>query len=487
MGYEPGETVDEFTITGKVHVGGMAVIYQVEGPNLEFPAIMKVPRVGFGEPGTHITGIEIEETMLRALKGKHVPRFVAAGDIMLRPYIVMEFIEGKTLADWVERAPLDDPDEAAMLGAALATALHSIHVQDAVHLDIKPGNVIIKPDGTAVLIDYGLAHHARYPDLLAEEWLKPIGSAPYISPEQVLGVRHDHRSDIFSLGVILYELTTGKLPFGSPTNQWGLRRRLWKDPTPPRAINPKIPVWFQEIILRCLEPRVDRRYKTAAQVSYDLTHPSNVEITERGRRSHGAGPITLLKRWIAALGFEPSTEAKPLTFRGTAPIVLVAVATVNENADMDHALRRVVKHLITLDDETRFVIVSVISPTHGVAGKTIEELKTNRQVKHQVRLRNWAEPLQLPSERLSFNVIEDGDAAGAILEYVRENSVNHVIIGSPPLKIARKSRLGVSPMVVMSDKATEPLPLIQLMGTVSIRIAAAAPCTVTVVRVHGRN
>lgn len=485
--YQPGDKIDEFAITGRIHSGGMALIYGVEAEGLEFPAVMKIPRLGHGEPGTAVISFEVEMTLMAVLKGKHVPRFVAVGDMARTPYIVMERIEGKSLADWAERAPVEDFDEIARIGAALATALHSIHLQDTVHLDVKPGNVLIRPDGTAVLIDFGLAHHSRYPDLLAEEWRKPIGSAPYISPEQVMGVRHDHRSDVFALGVILYELATGKLPFGAPKSYGGLRKRLWKDPPPPRALNPKIPLWLQEITMRCLEVNLGDRYKTAAQAAYDLSHPVNVEITERGRRVKTLGAYSRFKRWLAAAGFESPEGKQPLTFQETAPIVLVAVATTHENPDMDHALRRVVTHLMRLDDETRFAIVSVIPPAPEVTGKTEADTATAQQIKHRVRLRHWAEPLHLPTERLSFHVLEDGDPANAILEYVRNNNVNHVIIGSPPLRVARKGRLGLAPVVIMSDKATEPVPLIQLMGTVSVRVAAAAPCTVTVVRVAGRS
>lgn len=480
---EPGTLIDGYTVVERLHSGGMAVIYRVTKPGLTYPAVMKIPRLGHGEPGSSVISFEVEQMMLEILKGHHVPRYEGSGDMAVQPYLVMEEVKGKPLHDWAEEAPLKDPKEIASLGAALAGALHSIHLQDAVHLDVKPGNVIIRPNGQAVLIDFGLSHHARLPDLLAEEWRKPIGSAPYIAPEQVMGVRNDHRSDIFALGVILYELATGKLPFGSPKSYSGLRQRLWKEPVPPRVINPQTPVWLQEVILHCLEIDLDKRYKTAAQTAFDLSHPDHVEITERGRRSKTAGLVKKFKRWLAAAGYEQKDVPLPMSHQEGGPIVLVAVATTQDNPDMDLALRKVARHLIRLDEQTRFSVLSVIPPADEVAAESEEKTATGQQIKHRVRLRSWAEPLKLPQERLTYHVIEADDAAEAILDYARVNSVSHIVIGSPPLKIGRKGRLGFAPVVIMSDKATEPVPLVQLMKTVSMRVAAAAPCTVTVVRV----
>ena len=109
------------------------------------------------------------------------------GDLARTPYLVMERVEGRSLKEWAERAPLP-PRRWRGSAPRVATAIHALHLQDAIHLDLKPSNVIVRPDGEAVLIDFGLAHHAHYPDLLAEEFRRPIGTAPYISPEQVLGV-----------------------------------------------------------------------------------------------------------------------------------------------------------------------------------------------------------------------------------------------------------------------------------------------------------
>ena len=197
--------------------------------------VMKVPRLRYGDDPAAIVGMEVEQMILPTLSGSHVPRFVGAGDFTIQPYIVMEYIAGPSLRTRLDDAPLP-PDEVAALGAKLATALHDLHRQHVIHLDIKPSSVLFRASGEAALIDFGLAHHNQLPDLLAEEFRLPIKS-----PEQVLGVRNDPRSDLFALGVTLYHLTTGERPFGNPTTIRGLRRRLYRDPAPPRALRPDCP------------------------------------------------------------------------------------------------------------------------------------------------------------------------------------------------------------------------------------------------------
>src|SRR5689334_9043063 len=135
---DPGTEIDGYRIEKQVHSGGMAILYEVtarEGPGL--PLVMKVPRLGFGAPAASGVSFEVEQLVHAALKGPFVPRFVEAGDIARQPYIVMERVEGRTLAEWVDRAPVE-PAEVARLGAALGTALHGLHLQEAIHLDVKP-------------------------------------------------------------------------------------------------------------------------------------------------------------------------------------------------------------------------------------------------------------------------------------------------------------------------------------------------------------
>lgn len=458
---EAGTVIDGFTVGEKLHAGGQGVIYRVapppDRPDLDFPLLMKVPRLGPGEPSETVVTYEVETTVHAALSGPHVPRFVAAGDLARQPYVVMEAIEGESLKAWAERAPIP-PEEVAVLGAAVATALHALHVQEVVHLDLKPANVIVRPDGRAVLVDFGLAHHAHYPDLLAEEFRHPMGSAPYISPEQVLGVRQDPRSDVFALGALLYQLATGEYPHGSPSTVGGLRRRLWHMPMSPRRIRPEIPEWLQEVILRCLEHQAANRYASAAQVASELGHPDQVTVTERGRRLRRPGPGKLLKAWIMATGYEPSPMERPSHHLASASIVMAAVATLHKNEARFQVLREVVQRLLATDPDRRLTCVTVIPRSSELAGGREDESGTSQRIKHLVLLRNWAEPLGLEPDRLTYHVIESNDPAAALLEYAKVNQVDHLVIGAPPADVPLKGTF------------------------ISTRVAAEATCSVTVVR-----
>lgn len=461
-----GDVIDGFTVGERLHAGGQGVIYACtpppDRPDLDFPLLIKVPRLGPGEPSETVVTYEVEQTVHAALRGPYLPRFVASGDLARQPYLVMERIEGQPLKDWVERGPLP-PEEVAALGTAIATALHALHAQEAIHLDLKPANVIIRPDGSAVLVDLGLSRHGHFPDLLSEEFRHPMGSGPYISPEQVLGVRWDPRSDLFALGVILYQLSTGEYPHGAPTTQAGLRRRLWHMPASPRKLRPELPEWLQEVTLRCLQAQAAQRYASAAQVASDLTHPEQVTVTELGRRLRRPGLGTLLKRWIMAAGYEPSPLDRPSQHLVSASIVLAAVATQHKSEPRFQALREVVQRLMAVDGDRRLTCVSVIPPASELGGGREDEAGTSVRIKHLVLLRHWAEPLGLPPERLSYHVIESSDPAAALLEYAKVNQVEHVVIGAPPADVPLKGTF------------------------VSTRVAAEAGCSVTVVRprLHG--
>ena len=173
------------------------------------------------------------------------------------------------------------------------------------HLDIKPGNVLVRADGSAVLIDFGLSWHGQYPDLLAEEMRVAIGSPPWMAPEQVVGVRGDPRSDVFAIGVMLYELATGELPFGGPRRGRPAPAALDGSGAAarPRARTPAVAAGDDPALPRAGSGDA----ASAAHLAFDLANPDQVQVGERGKRTHRT-VAGALRRWIKAAGmhYRPS-------------------------------------------------------------------------------------------------------------------------------------------------------------------------------------
>ena len=461
----PNTVIDGFKLGEMRHKGGMALIYDVsyaDGRAAPFPMVMKVPRMTAGDGAETIVSFEVEHQMMQALDGPHVPHLVAAGDLSVLPYLVMEYVPGRTLDHWldqVNQGVLLAPETLAQLGAPVAHAAHSLHEQNAVHLDLKPANVIIKGDGTAVLLDFGLSFHAHYPDLLAEETRHAVGSPAYMSPEQVVGVRGDPRSDVFAIGVMLYELATGDLPFGAPTSQGGLRQRLWMDPQPPRARRPDLPEWLQEVILRCLEPAAAERYPSAAHLAFDLTHPDQVQVTERGQRLKGTGAGTHIKRWLRAAGAEYQPSPLPARQIAEVPILMVAVPHRDVTDATLYSLREAVGRSLGIRPGARLAVVTVVAPG---AASTTDAGKSETALHRQMlaMLKNWSVGLKLDGHQVSYHVLEDGDPADAIVRYAETNRVGMIVMGA----------------------ATHGLQLQRFVATVPIKVAMRAPCTVILVK-----
>ncbi|MGL4322379.1 MAG: serine/threonine protein kinase, partial [Paracoccaceae bacterium] len=320
-----GLVIDGFTLVSRLHMGGFATIWDVTHAEHPEPMVMKVPTILDGDDGPTIVGFEVEQMIMPRLKGAHVPRVIAVGDFAVMPYIVTERIPGDSALSLFKHAPRPE-SEVIEVAARMAAALHDLHCQHVIHLDLKPANFLQRPDGDMVLVDYGLSRHDLLPDLLAEEFTIPMGTFPYIAPEQYLRQRGDLRSDLFALGAMIYELATGRQPFGNPARLSGVRKRLWRDPVPPRAIAVDIPEWLQEIILRALEVDPALRYQSAAQMVFDLTHPLQVRLTGRAHKMARDGAWAVFGRWRARRtlrGFAaPPAMANQMA---RAPILLVAV------------------------------------------------------------------------------------------------------------------------------------------------------------------
>jgi serine/threonine protein kinase len=466
-----GQEIDGFRIEEKLHTGGMATLWRVSRVDGEFagepPLLMKVPRIKGGEDPATIVGFEVECMLMPMLGGPHVPRFVAKGDFTTRPYIVMERIDGPSLKPRFDVAPLP-VEEIIELGARVAEALHDLHRQRVIHLDIKPSNVLLRPDGTAVLIDFGLSRHDDLPDLLEESFQLPMGTGPYMSPEQVQYVRSDPRSDLFALGVMLYQFTTGERPFGAPSSVRGLRKRLYVEPVPPRDLRPDCPPWLQEIILKCLEVRPEKRYQSAAQLALALSAPDQVPLTARAQRHGRSSAMGRLRRWFFAVGSEPDAAQPGATAAlNRSPIIVVAVDTESSEPDLLVALRETVQRLVLSLPGARLACVSILRTARIGMDERVDRQGQSLHVKKLVQLKHWARPigksLGLDEGRLTYHVLEAPDPAAAVIDFAQRGKVDQIVMGARGSSALRR-----------------------YLGSVSSQVVAAADCTVTVVRVPAR-
>ena len=428
--FQEGKVVDGFTLGKEVHRGGMASLFSATKEGIDIPILLKIPRVGKDQPVESLIGFETELTILRSLKSPFVPQYLGSGNMATRPYIAMGRVEGRPLEDLIKEGKVFTIDEVVRIGADLAQAVQSLHSQDAIHLDIKPDNVLIDDKGKLTLIDFGLSHHARFPDLLAEEIRKGVGSAPYISPEQVAGIRSDSRSDIFSIGVIMYELLTGELPFGNPQTMSGLRKRMWAEPLPLRAIRREIPRWLQEVVLRCLEPRAADRYQSAARLRQVLRNPEGVTLTERADRVTPSSFWQNLKGMFRAAGYEPSPSPRPSMGNFDAPLMLAAIDTRQSDEDLRERMQITTKSLLHAYPESRLVCLSTISSTPTFEGNQENKTASGIVRGHLVQLMDWAKPLKLPPERISYHVLEAMDPASRIVEFAKDNDASLILIGA---------------------------------------------------------
>ncbi|WP_315706017.1 MULTISPECIES: bifunctional serine/threonine-protein kinase/universal stress protein [unclassified Bradyrhizobium] len=455
---QPGAVIDGFTIGECVHSGGMATLWSVSHPGIDRPLLMKVPRVAEGEDPAAIVSFEMEQMILPRLSGPHVPACFGTGDFTAQAYVVIERIPGETLYQRLPELPLPY-EEARVLVAKIATALADLHGQHVIHHDIKPSSIMFRSSGEAVLIDYGLSCHRHLPDLLQEEFRLPYGTAPYMPPERLMGVRSDPRSDLFSLGVLLYFFTTGVRPFGETETLRGMRRRLWRDPHPPRQLRSDYPPWLQEIVLRCLEIEPVWRYPTASQLAFDLGHPDQVKLTTRSEKTRRDPLTTVWRRRFNQGLMQPEAKSDVQVQLATSPIVAIAIDVSEGTDELNGALRVTTERILATLPSARLACVNVLKLGRISIDRTLDEQGNNKHIDRMVALKHWASPFKLDASRLTVHVLEAIDPATAILEFAEVNHVDHIIIGARQDSVLRA-----------------------LLGSVSAKVAAEARCTVTVVR-----
>jgi predicted ATPase/tRNA A-37 threonylcarbamoyl transferase component Bud32/Tfp pilus assembly protein PilF len=284
-----GRTLAHYRIVRKLGSGGMGDVYLAEDTVLGRSIALKVLTSDAGHVPDGMRRFTEEARAASALNHPNIATIHELGEADGLRFIVMEYVQGATLKQKVSTGPLD-PSSIAALGCQIADALQAAHESGIIHRDIKPSNIMITPQARAKVLDFGIAKRvprAQSDDLTCEatDVNLMIGTVPYMSPEQALGRLVEERSDIFSLGVVLYEMATGRLPFSGSNPYDTIDRIVRRDPEPIAAVNPNIPAALEQIIHRCLEKSPVDRFSSAAELSSQLAAVANGGATAGRRRT----------------------------------------------------------------------------------------------------------------------------------------------------------------------------------------------------------
>ena len=259
---------ERYEILGKIGTGGMADVYKAKDHKLNRFVAVKVLKPEFREDTTFIQKFRSEAQAAAVLTHPNIVNVFDVGDDNGVYYIVMELIEGITLKEYISKKGRLSVKEATSIAIQVSMGLEAAHSHGIVHRDVKPQNIIISMDGKVKVTDFGIARAASSNTISSNV----MGSVHYSSPEHVRGGYSDEKSDIYSLGITLYEMVTGKVPFDGDTTVAIAIKHLQEEMVPPSVYAPELPHSLEQIILKCTQKSVDRRYQNMEDVIGDLKH-----------------------------------------------------------------------------------------------------------------------------------------------------------------------------------------------------------------------
>src|SRR6266508_3609409 len=287
-------------------VGGMAEVYEGHDRLLARRVAIKVLLSQYAHDPAFLARFRREAQAAASLSHPNIVAVFDTGSQDDTWFIVMEYVAGRTLRDVIRTEGALYWARAAEIAADVAGALSAAHARGVVHRDVKPGNVMLTTDGKVKVMDFGIARASAAPSIT--QTAAVVGTAQYIAPEQAQGLEVDARTDLYALGCCLYEMLTGQVPFTGPTPVAIAYRHVQDDPTPPRMLNPDVPVSLEGVCLKAMAKRPEDRYQTALEMRQDLERVRNGQPVSVG--------VPLSSQTTQAIGQQSGLADSPTTLLG---------------------------------------------------------------------------------------------------------------------------------------------------------------------------
>lgn len=274
---EPGMLLDGYRIIEEISSSSTSQLYLVKDEETGQELIMKTPSVNFDDDPSYIERFHMEEWAGKRIKHGNVLKTYEQDRPRKFMYFLMEYIKGITLGEWIQQHPKPDIDAVVDIVKQIIQGLRAIHKMEMLHRDLKPDNIIITNDKTVKIIDFGSIKIAGIQEISTPvERMELLGTKNYTAPEYLLGMAGSSKSDLFSLGIICYEMLTGRLPYGEQLNKNSNWRNISKIKyTPSIKYNPMIPLWLDGAIEKSVRCDQRMRYDTFSEFLHDLTHPND--------------------------------------------------------------------------------------------------------------------------------------------------------------------------------------------------------------------
>ena len=349
---EVGDSLDIFSLRSELHQGAMATLFLAEDQLSRQQVVLKIPCGDILNHPILLYHYQNEERISRLLNHPGIIGFIHRQ--RSRQYIIMEYVAGKDLRCMVGKNRPLELNKALALMMKLCDVVAYLHDKGVVHLDLKPENILCYKDSSIKVIDFGLASCSHLPDLFARDIKNPQGTPWYIAPEQLLGERSDLRCDIYSMGMLFYEMLTGQLPWPRSKKVQIARRRLRHDPAPPRFYNIDIPPQLQSIILRAIARHPGDRYSSAKDLFDDLKNWQQQPITVMGSNCKN---IPLWRRVFPGKAIQKTPQSQRRTQAKTSETPPQIIGALIDCSGSDHMLLELKKQTLIRSAEVTLVHV----------------------------------------------------------------------------------------------------------------------------------